>query len=284
VATTGPKGTVQVWDVATGQPLGPPLQIEDGLCSPWISPEGRRVFTTHSRQIRTWDVPSGRLLATIGADSGEVLQSFLISPDGQRVLTVTGPGPIFLYRTVQVWDAGTGQRLGRPIVHRGGIRTAEFSPDSQRILTGSMDWTARVWDATTGEAVTPPLIHGNWVEAWFSPDGRRVCTWAGDGYRIWNAATGELLSPLLPLGQGPGSPVFTPDASRLIAWEENGAARVWELSPDRRPIEEWLLLSRVLSGGRIDDTGSQVPMETARLEKDWLTLRERYAPMTRDHR
>ena len=38
--------------------------------------------------------------------------------------------------------------------HEGGVRSASFSPDGTRILTGSDDRTARIWNAANGHEIT----------------------------------------------------------------------------------------------------------------------------------
>jgi WD40 repeat protein len=35
----------------------------------------------------------------------------------------------------------------------GLIQSMAFSPDSQRLVSGSGDWTVRIWDATTGHCM-----------------------------------------------------------------------------------------------------------------------------------
>ena len=36
--------------------------------------------------------------------------------------------------------------------HEGAVVSAQFSPDGQRVLTASGEYSARLWDATTGQA------------------------------------------------------------------------------------------------------------------------------------
>jgi WD40 repeat protein len=66
-----------------------------------------------------------------------------------------------------------------------------FSPDGQRILTGSNDGTAKVWEAVRGrELLTlkgpgPPI---NSVS--FSPDGQRIVSGSWDKTaKVWEAAS-----------------------------------------------------------------------------------------------
>jgi hypothetical protein len=49
--------------------------------------------------------------------------------------------------TAQLWNAATGKPIGAPMEHKGAVRSAQFSPDGQRVVTASYDNTARVWDA-----------------------------------------------------------------------------------------------------------------------------------------
>ena len=84
-----------------------------------------------------------------------------------------------------------------PLLHIDRVGWAEFSPDSQRVLSASSDNTARIWEAHTGKPVGPPLQHLRTVtKAVFSPDGRRLATASLDRTaRIWDARTSEALTP-----------------------------------------------------------------------------------------
>ncbi|KIJ49040.1 hypothetical protein M422DRAFT_205279 [Sphaerobolus stellatus SS14] len=81
--------------------------------------------------------------------------------------------------------------------HTCWVRSVAFSPDGQRVVSGSHDKTIRIWNAHTGELVSGPFEgHTDQVTSVaFSPDGQRVVSGSGDEtIRIWNAHTGELVS------------------------------------------------------------------------------------------
>ncbi len=59
------------------------------------------------------------------------------SPDGQRIVTVSGD------RTARLWSAVTGEPLGTPMQNGAATLAATFSPDGLRIVTASGDRTAR---------------------------------------------------------------------------------------------------------------------------------------------
>ena len=100
-----------------------------------------------------------------------------------------------------MWDAATGQPVGEPLRgHEDAVCSVAFSPDGQRIVSGSADKTLRVWDAATGQPVGEPLRgheDGVWSVA-FSPDGQRIVSGSADKtLRLWDA--GNMTAPLTAL-------------------------------------------------------------------------------------
>jgi WD40 repeat protein len=82
------------------------------------------------------------------------------------------------------------------------LLSASYSPDGDRIVTGSEDGSAQLWDAETGEPIGGPLKgHISGVSrAAFSPDGSLVVTASWDKTaRLWdvfanNSATVDLMA------------------------------------------------------------------------------------------
>src|SRR5262249_1925046 len=61
--------------------------------------------------------------------------------------------------------------------HSDVIKSVAFSPDGQRIVTGSNDQTAKVWDAASGRELLTLTGHSDVIKAVaFSPDGQRTVT------------------------------------------------------------------------------------------------------------
>ena len=83
--------------------------------------------------------------------------------------------------------------IGEPMRQKGSIRTAAFSPDGTRLVTGSYDKTARIWDVRTMKPLGSTLAHRAYVwSVGFSPDGERILTGSFDGTaQIWDGHTGR---------------------------------------------------------------------------------------------
>ncbi|KIJ52117.1 hypothetical protein M422DRAFT_243711, partial [Sphaerobolus stellatus SS14] len=76
--------------------------------------------------------------------------------------------------------------------HTENVRSVAFSPDGQRIVSGSGDKTIQIWDAHTGTLIGDPLTgHTSLVcSVAFSPDGQRIVSGSYDKtIRIWDAQT-----------------------------------------------------------------------------------------------
>src|SRR5207302_1209655 len=65
------------------------------------------------------------------------------------------------------------------------------------------------------------------------------------------------------------------DGRRLLTVDW-GAARVWDLALDNRPVRDLQLLAQLLSGQSLSADASEVPLELPAWQRAWRTLRTRY--------
>ncbi len=147
--------------------------------------------------------------------------------------------------------------------HEDDVRSAQFSPDGQRVVTASEDETARLWDVTSGKPIGEPMKHeGRVHSAQFSPDGQRVVTASVDKTaRVWDAATGKPIGEPMNHEDDVRSAQFSPDGRRVVTASDDKTARLWDVATmtDKDTREDILLLAELAeaSGGVAFETVGQ---------------------------
>ena len=161
------------------------------------------------------------------------VRSVSFSPDGRRIVSGSSDN------SVQVWDANSGAQLFTDPVfykfnglhgHKGLVESVSFSPDSQRIVSGSHDKTMRVWDAASGKELRVLRGHEDWVmSVSFSPDGKRIVSGSADKtVRLWDADSGNELRVLRGHQKCVNSVSFSPDGQWIVSGSDDEDVRLWD--------------------------------------------------------
>ncbi|MHC1762876.1 MAG: protein kinase [Verrucomicrobiia bacterium] len=113
--------------------------------------------------------------------------------------------------------------------HTEPVLAVAYSPNGQRIVTGSADKTAKVWDAATGKVLLPLRHDGPVRSVAFSSDGRRILTGGWDRKaKLWDSASGEQLRTFDGHTHQILSVAFSPDGQRIVTGSRDQTAKVWD--------------------------------------------------------
>jgi eukaryotic-like serine/threonine-protein kinase len=280
---------VRVWDVQSGEPVGPPVRVKTegkGIGLDRIgrlSRDGSRVAVwDDERSVSVWDLIAGRRafgparLEDPGprvfgsADSHGSITALVLSADGRWLAAATDSAG-----ALTVWDVNA-----RKLVHhtpkrfQGYAQGFAFSADGERILHWASDNNARVYRTRTGEsigpAINPPLAKERYVrihpnESAISADGRWLAFFdSGLGIvRLYDARWADKLlevsipAGLIPASDGTASPIarlwFSPDGKRVNFAAKERAFTI-ELPRFEVPAEMTGPLVQLVTGERIDPT------------------------------
>jgi len=143
-----------------------------------------------SSKIQLWNAVNGQYIALLehAKNSHYAPSHAKFSPDDSRLIIND-----WRNRQAKFWDARTGEYL---LTLNGRFTMYEFSPNGNRIVTGSEDKTARIWDVKDGKLLAVMKGHRKRVmSARFSRDGTRILTGSLDKTnRLWDAQNGMLLA------------------------------------------------------------------------------------------
>jgi WD40 repeat protein len=178
-------GVVKLWDPSTGQERGSwQVQEKAGFSCLACSPDGRTMATgSCHRTVKTWDLNTRQELSSFQEQAGVYALAFT---DGGKSLVVgNGIG------MVTVWDFTKRKPTEALESGEAPILSVSATPDSRRIISGSLGGIANFWNLEVSRTPTVLEKDGMFIQAVaLSADGSKLAYVSNMDYsvRIWEEA------------------------------------------------------------------------------------------------
>jgi WD40 repeat protein len=168
-------GELYTWD-APLRILQPPLHgiHERGVSSTKFSPDGKRLLTVQTNQVKVWNTTSWITEKELIPDPDQRLDDVFFSPDGKLLLTSLENGHI------KIWNVSSWTIEGEFIVSNRQPRVVTFAPDSHSVMIGDLDGVLHQWslaaktEIRTLRTFEGPGRHGLLGSVAFSADGKTL--------------------------------------------------------------------------------------------------------------
>ncbi|MER5936115.1 caspase family protein [Streptomyces sp. NPDC001928] len=233
LASGGQDGRVWLWDVATREKVGAPLQgaEQHEVTTVAFSPDGRTLVGAGGTNgwVSFWNVASHELLNSVAAGGGTTfVESVAFSRDGKVLATGEWSD------TLRLWDAVSRRESGKPLDAGANVEALAFSPDGKILATGGWFGTVGLWDmARRKELVRLPVGSDANIESLaFSPDGTLLASGGGDGMvRLWNVSERRQVDKAFSThSESVSSVAFSPDGRAVATGEDDGSVCLWSVT------------------------------------------------------
>jgi WD40 repeat protein len=227
--TASDDGTAQIWEVATGTPVGESLEHAAPVTVAAFGAEGKSLITCSGGVIRLWE--------SALADLHEVR---LPGKTVSGAALGFSPGARFAYLAtkqnqggaVRLLNSANGQVIG-DLPPSSSLLA--ISPDNRTILIQRSEHDMEAWDVAGWKSTGTSVEHKASVAA-FSFDGKLLATAQaeeaekpGAAY-LWDGATHKQLGKPLLHPQAVTALAFSPDRHTLLTGCADGIARLWDVA------------------------------------------------------
>ena len=132
-----------------------------------------------------------------------------------------------------LWTRPTWDLQQTITAHSDWVRCLCFTPDGEKLVSGSFDKTIKLWQLETGEVIHTLVDHPKGVFALaVSPDGKLLASGSWDEMiKLWDLEAGKLLHNLTEHNASVRSLAISSDSQTLVSGSFDQTIKLWHL-PD----------------------------------------------------
>jgi WD40 repeat protein/predicted Ser/Thr protein kinase len=234
------KGTVEIWDVATGKRTIRLPEKASAINVLALSPDGKLLAVgDEDSTVRLWEVATGKQHAALKGHTGGVA-SIAFTPDGQ-LLAAAARGKYdsgrkaFVNGEVKLWEVAARKEKATLKGHSSSVSSVAFSPDGKELALGSRN-EIKLWDlASSKESRSFPAPPGGVSGMAFTPHAKTLVLggvgFAG-GVKLYDRTTGKERASF----KGDSSFAISPDGRMLACGDASSYIKLWDLTTGKERV------------------------------------------------
>jgi WD40 repeat protein len=224
------SGTVTVWDLATGQPVGAPFTAGGPIAGVDFMPDGSALVVSTTAAITRVPLDGSAPVVLLDAAQGSLGRAAM-APDGSWIVAPVAAADVV---RLALWRAEGSSFIDLPAANGVNAHEVFASPSGTHVGVVSADaadpFQARlaIWDVASGTVTgTIQLVDGAPGSRWAFGADDRVLVADGPTTTLWSPAGEQLLS--LDLAADiPVQSVFGVGDGRVMTVLQDGTIDVWD--------------------------------------------------------
>eukprot|EP01100_Stratorugosa_tubuloviscum_P009626 TRINITY_DN402_c2_g1_i1.p1 TRINITY_DN402_c2_g1~~TRINITY_DN402_c2_g1_i1.p1 ORF type:complete len:496 (-),score=223.21 TRINITY_DN402_c2_g1_i1:156-1643(-) len=217
--------TIQLKSVE-GELTGPQLLVPIGITPEQLEAILNELLSNEEKLPYSFFIDQKEIISNLDKT---IKEAFPNTPEEQVIEITYQPQAIFRIKAVTRCSSSMSG-------HSEAVLSVSFSPDGNRLASGSGDTTIRLWDMNTETPMIACRGHSKWVlcVAW-SPDGVRLGSGSMDNQvRVWDGRSGRLLRLLKGHTKWITSIAWEPlhlnsPSIKLASGSKDGTVRIWDV-------------------------------------------------------
>jgi WD40 repeat protein len=114
--------------------------------------------------------------------------------------------------------------------HTELIKPIRWTPDGQRIITGSADQSIKIWDASSGREINSIRLSAYCFDLVLVPDSQQVIAAVGNHLEVWDISSGVQLKSLVGHADTVWGMAVTPDGKTIVSASADNTFYAWDFS------------------------------------------------------
>ncbi|KZT38410.1 WD40 repeat-like protein [Sistotremastrum suecicum HHB10207 ss-3] len=238
LVTAGGDHTIRIWDIATGQGLGTPLETtDDSIYSLSFSPNMTRVVSGGGDGIiRIWDVDAGEELGALKGGHTSLVDHVWFSHDHHHIISMNHVDGV-----ICIWDASFDNQLeSLPLEQRDRYAPVmALSADGELIYstTHRKETDLQIWEVSTGDLSSRSIENLPIAPSFISVSNNSKLLISGgyfhsEGIYIVDADTGASSKPLTSADEIVFFSVLSDDGQFFASASVERTICLWNVQPD----------------------------------------------------